>query len=91
MTMLFITFYQPIGLVCSISVYKIQYFKIFRQDWDAEAIKLRTSIVEMNGNVAYPTVTICSTFAYDRWGFLRDLLNQAKFLCNGQEDCEDTV
>ena len=64
------------------------YNDVFRVDWDSEPLRIITSRAPIDENVDYPAVTICNTFPYDRWGFLRDLLNQAKFLCNGEGDCQ---
>lgn len=46
--------------------------------------------VAIDSNIDFPAITICNNFPVDRWGFLRDLLNLAKYECNGYADCTDT-
>lgn len=41
-------------------------------------------------SVAMPSITICNSFTPDKWGMLRRLLNEATFLCNSDEACQDT-
>ena len=61
-----------------------------RTNWDANPIVQISSIEAIDSTIDYPAVTICNTFAYDRWGYLRNLLNLAKFLCDGDQDCQKT-
>ena len=74
---------------------EIQYFvffiSYFRNHWDSAPLSIILSNAPVDQTVDYPAITICNSFATDRWGFLRDLLNHAKFLCNGEQDCQDTV
>ena len=64
----------------------------FRLDWANSSptvlVKSFGSLDDLNGEL--PSITICNSFPVDRWGFLRDLLNEAKFLCNSDEECEET-
>ena len=63
----------------------------FRKNWDNDRIRLIVSSEPLTNKIDFPAITICNTFPVDRWGFLRDILNEAKFLCEGAEDCEDTM
>ena len=59
--------------------------------WNALSPSIQLeSIVPIPNTLDYPAITICSSFPIDRWGFLRDLLNQAMFVCNREEECSET-
>ena len=39
-------------------------------------------ISTLTKNYTYPAITICSSYSLDRWGYLRDMLDEAVFRCN---------